>query len=257
MTTPRESIAVTLLVAVGIALFCSALVSGAVYVLRPLQSAYALVERNRIIVELADIAPRETLESSDAAVVQAYLQLDAQVLDLDTGQFVAALDGRSFDHWHLSGAGAEQQSPQAAPVSRLVPVYFVRRHGTVARLVLPVDGRGMWSTIYAYVALAADLNTIAGIGFYQHGETPGIGDRIQNPGWLATWVGKKIYDESGVAQIRVARSEGNADVHRVDLITGASVTSGSVGRMVNEWFGADGYGPWLAHLRRESGSEGN
>lgn len=251
MSGARESTAVTLLIAAAVALFCSALVSGAVYVLRPIQSAYALVERNRLIVELATGMPTESV--SDAAVVQKYLDLDARVLNLDTGEFVAALNGHTFDHWHI--AGAQAQSGPAEPAERLVPVYFVREHGNVSRLVLPIDGRGMWSTIYGYVALEADLNTIAGVGFYQHGETPGIGDRIQTPAWRATWVGKEIYDAAGVARIRVGHGEGGADVHEVDLITGASVTSGSVGRIVNEWFGAGGYGPWLARLRHESSGE--
>jgi Na+-transporting NADH:ubiquinone oxidoreductase subunit C len=117
----------------------------------------------------------------------------------------------------------------------------------------------MWSTIYGYVALEADLNTIAGVTFHRHGETPGIGDRIQSPVWRGSWVGKRIFDDSGVAQIAVAQNAGSAGVHRIDLIVGASVTSESVGRFVNEWFGADGYGPWLVRLgqERQEGSDGS
>ena len=242
MTSSTESLPRTLLIAVGVALFCSAMVSSAVYVLRPIQTAYALLERNRAIVAVA-FGPGER---SDAAVVQAFLNLDARVLDLDNGRFVPALDGRSFDHWQE--APGEAQPPTE---TRLVPVYFVKEDGVGPRIVLPVDGRGMWSTIYGYVALQADLSTVADVRFHRHGETPGIGDRIQNPAWLALWRGKQIYDVSGAPQIRVARSDAADGAHHVDLISGASVTSESVGRFVNEWFGDNGYGPWLAQLRRQ------
>jgi Na+-transporting NADH:ubiquinone oxidoreductase subunit C len=250
VSVPRESIGRTLFIAVAVALVCSAMVSGAVYVLRPMQSAYALLERNRVIVELAAVLSEGEL-ASDVAVVQAYLDLDARVVDLETGQFVAALDGYSFDHWLESNTDQEQPRQQA-PEPRIVPVYFAHQGRTAAHLVLPVHGRGMWSTIYGYVALETDLNTIAGVMFHRHGETPGIGDRIQDPSWLASWAGKRIYDESGLARIGVTPTAGGSRMHQIDLIAGASVTSESVGRFVNEQFSADGYGPWLARLRQES-----
>jgi Na+-transporting NADH:ubiquinone oxidoreductase subunit C len=247
MTVPGESVARTLVIAVAVALVCSALVSTAVYVLRPIQSAYALLERNRAIVSVG----YGSSDLSDAAVVQSFLDLDARVLDLDTGQFVAAIDGHSFDHWREQLAD-EPQANQPAAEPRLVPVYVVEVNGVRSRVVLPVHGRGMWSTIYGYIALGPDLNTVAGVNFHLHGETPGIGDRIQNPVWLKSWQGKRIYDTADAVQIRVGRPEALADIHQVDLISGASVTSEAVGQFVNSWFGERGYGPWLARLRREA-----
>ncbi len=230
------------------------MVSGAVYVLRPMQSGYALLERNRAIVGLAGLSNTPS-QLPDAALVQAFLDLDARVLDLQTGQFVAGLNGHAFDHWRETLADLPDDQ-RTVPDSRIVPVYFARRNGALERLVLPVHGQGMWSTIYGYVALEADLNTIAGVVFHRHGETPGIGDRIQDPAWLASWRGKQIYDRSGSTQIRVARRGVETDVHQIDLITGASVTSEAVGRFVNDWFGVDGYGPWLGRLQQAPGSPG-
>ena len=239
----RESVPRTLLIAVAVALFCSAMVSTAVYVLRPIQSAYELLERNRAIVMVAGTFDAAL---SDAEVVEAYLDLDARVLDLDSGRYVSAFNAHGFDHWRETPEDEAAGEGQ----SRLVPVYFTGQQGDRAYLVVPVHGRGMWSTIYGYVALAEDLNTVVAVRFHRHGETPGIGDRIQDPAWPALWRGKQIYDASGMPQIRVGRTDAADGLHQVDLITGASVTSEAIGHFVNEWFGEAGYGPWLAKLRQ-------
>ena len=231
----RESITRTLTIAVAVALVCSALVSVAVYVLRPLQSAYTLIERNRAIVAAATGA---TTEPSEAAIVQAFLDLDVRIVNLAEGTSSLRDSGHAFDHWPLVDAGTPVQE---------VPVYLHRENGVTVRVVLPVHGRGMWSTIYGYVALEADANTIAAVVFHRHGETPGIGDRIQDPAWLATWRGHRIYDAEGVARLRVAKGDEGSDPFRIDLISGASVTSEATGRLVSDRFTE--YGPWLERLR--------
>ena len=53
--------------------------------------------------------------------------------------------------------------------------------GRIERLTVPIRAQGMWSTIYGYLGLASDLNTVVGVSFYEHGETPGIGGRIAEP----------------------------------------------------------------------------
>ena len=243
--THADPITRTLLIAALVALACSAMVSGAVYWLKPVQAAHQLVERNRTIVGLTSL---NTSEATDSEVTQAFLDLDARVWDLSAHEFEQLLDGHSYNHW---ASPETENTAQADP--RYVPVYLV--HGNSVAIVLPVHGDGMWSTIYGYVGLAPDYNTIVAIDFHQHGETPGIGDRIQDPAWLATWHGKRIYDANGQAQIRVGAARADAPAqaaHRIDLISGASVTSEKVGAFVQAWMGPDGYAPLLASLRAEA-----
>lgn len=240
-TVPR-----TLAVAALVALLCSAMVSAAVFLLRPVQLGYALVDRNRTILEAAGTLPAG--EIGDREITAAFLELEAHVIDLDSGAYVPALDGHSFDHWTSAEAG-EATAPGDATANR-APVYIVRRAGAIERLVLPVHGPGMWSTIYAYVALDRDLATIRDIVFYQHAETPGIGDRIEAPEWRAQWRGKKLYDETGAVCLRVARQAGDACT--VDVISGASVTAEAVGTLVRQWFG-QAYRPYLERLRTGKG----
>jgi len=234
-TVPR-----TLAVAAIVALACSAMVSSAVYILRPIQQGYARLERNRAILAVAGRLP--TGDVADREIVARFIDLEAHVVDTATGNYATNVDARSFDHW-------KTEVDPASPVHRptLAPVYLVRKDKVLERMVLPVHGRGMWSAIYGYVALDADLTTVVDIAFFRHGETPGIGDRIQDPAWLANWRGKRIYDESGEARLRVVK--GAQGPYEVDLISGASVTSSATGDLVRYWFGDDGYRLFLDRLR--------
>jgi len=256
----EESVSRTLLIAALVALFCSALVAGAVHILRPIQQALTLLERNSSILQVAGRLPEA---GSDRDRVNAYLALDARLLDLTTDRFaqtVPGLDPASFDHWALT-ADSEYALPLTVPtansagltwVPRYVPVYLVWGAAGLERLVLPIHGTGMWSTLQGHLALKADFNTIAALHIFRHGETPGIGDRIQDPTWEASWAGRRAYDLAGDVAIRVGRADTADGTYRVDLISGASVTSMAVGDLVRFWLGPAAYGPWLQRLRQGS-----
>lgn len=238
-TVPR-----TLAVATLVALSCSAMVAAAVHLLRPVQQGYELLDRNRSVVEAAGLLPPGAV--SDTEIIGEFLDIEAHVVDLRSGEYLPQFDAHSFNHWAPSGDGSA--AADAAENAR-APVYIVRRNDTLERIVLPVDGPGMWDTIYGYVALAADLNTVLDLVIYEHGETPAIGDRIEQPEWRRQWQGKRIYDEQG--NVRIGVSARADDIYGVDLISGASITSDAVGTLVQHWFGDDGYKPYLDRLRQE------
>ncbi len=239
MKTNRESIPRTMLIAACVAIVCSAMVTTAVNYLRPRQAAFAAIERNRVIA-IASGAP-ET--ASDQALISAFLRLRAEVVDLDTGEPVEHLDGHMYDHW----LSASSTNP------RLVPVYSEFIDGHLNRLILPVHGQGMWSRIQGYITLQRDLNTIASLVIYQHGETPGIGDKIEDGEWLSAWAGKKILDTEDRLQIDVSNDLKVEQVYRVDGITGATVTSNAVGKLVRKRLGPDGYQGLLTRLKHQVG----
>lgn len=241
MIAGNEPVGRTMLVAVGVALFCSAMVTVAVHVLRPVQAAYAAVERNRAIVVAAGLA---TADAPDDEVVRDFLSLDVEVVKLATGAVVEGVDGHSFDHWAAASEGRPAE----------VPVYLRREAGRLVRVVLPLDGQGMWSRIRAYLALNPDLDTVAAFVVYDHGETPGIGDRIENPEWQARWQSKHLRNAAGELVFDVSNDPAIPAGSRVDTITGATVTSKAVGRLVRSWLGADGYAVALSELGRREGT---
>lgn len=256
----NESLGRTLLFAAGVAFVCSLIVSSAVYWLRPIQLAYLSVERNRAVLVAAGLAgPDESLADRD--VVDRFLDLDPELVDLDAADLIGADASMiaSYDYRTAAEdpAGSREIAPEydIASLGRrplLMPVYLQRAAGRITGIVLPVYGNGMWSTIHGYIALESDMTTIARAWFYEHGETPGIGDRIQNPEWLAQWTGKRVYDQAGALVLRIGGPSGGAGNQRVDSITGASVTVAGVDRFVRYWLGEDAYGPFLARLKERS-----
>ena len=124
-------------------------------------------------------------------------------------------------------------------------------------LILPIEGKGLWSTLYGFIALAPDTTTIQGITFYEHGETPGLGGEVDNPTWKALWVGRRAYDDDWQPAIEVMKGfAGPAaeDPNRVDGLSGSTLTARGVTNLVQFWLGENGFDPFLERLRAEGSS---
>ena len=101
--------------------------------------------------------------------------------------------------------------------------------------IIPISGKGLWSTLFGYFALEMDLNTVIGITFYKHGETPGLGGEVEKKWFQNNFVGKKIFNQTGkLVSIKVVKGKvndvysGQALNHGVDGISGATITSKGV-----------------------------
>jgi Na+-transporting NADH:ubiquinone oxidoreductase subunit C len=133
--------------------------------------------------------------------------------------------------------------------------YFVKTQGQIEKLIIPVYGKKLWSTLYGYLALHKDLKTIADIAFYQHGETPGLGGEVDNPKWKQLWKGKLAFDDNGKVAIHVLRGSADPESikarYQIDGLAGATLTSRGVDKLINYWLGENGYGPFLARLQKE------
>ena len=136
-------------------------------------------------------------------------------------------------------------------------VYEVRDDsGQVEQVVLPIYGKGLWSTLYGFIAVDKDGKTVRGITFYQHGETPGLGGEVDNPRWKALWKGKQLFDGSVQSEIEVIKGvvvAGTAKAqYQIDGLSGATITSNGVEQLVRYWVGPDGFGPFLEKLRHSA-----
>jgi Na+-transporting NADH:ubiquinone oxidoreductase subunit C len=136
-------------------------------------------------------------------------------------------------------------------------VHLVKQHGAVQLVILPVHGSGFVSTLYGYLALAGDANTILGLSFYEHAETPGLGAEVNDPAWRALWRGKKIRDADGQLRIQVIKGRVDAAAasaeYEVDGLSGATRTGDGVTNLLRFWLGADGFGPYLENIRTNGG----
>ena len=114
-----------------------------------------------------------------------------------------------------------------------LPVYLKVIEDELQGVALPVAGKGLWSTLFGYIALEPDLDTVLGIQFYKHGETPGLGGEVEKEWFTDNFIGKKIRNVEGeiigikVLKGKVDDSKEDA-IHQVDGISGATVTSNGV-----------------------------
>ena len=111
--------------------------------------------------------------------------------------------------------------------------------------------------MYGYVGLKPDLNTVRKVVYSDHKETPGLGAEVMNPKWKALWPGKKIYNEQGTAVVKLVKGGAKpGDIHGVDALSGATLTSNGVTRTLQFWFGEEGYKPFIAKYRSSLGKGG-
>ena len=222
-----------------------------------MQLAYQSIERNRAVLEASRLI-EPGLDLADNEIVDRFLVLETRIVDLDTDAFSDAVSPITYDvRAAMNDPDRTEPIPSELDTASLgrrpvyLPVYLLLDDQRVERIVLPVYGPGMWSTIHGFISLQADFATIEGVAFYEHGETPGIGDRILDPAWLAQWRGQPAYDDSGQLVLRIgANSTSSTSNSGIDAISGATVTVSAVEDLVRYWLGDDGFGPILADLRR-------
>ena len=253
--SPQKALLVVFLVA----LVCSILVSVTTITLKPRQISNKLTERSRNIISLTGLVPIGE-ELSDRQIVEALENLDIQVLNIDAGEFDSSIDPSEFDaRAAVNDPALSIAIPPADDVAKLgrrarhVIVYLVWEDNGLSRLILPINGQGMWSKLYGYLALEADLNTIAAVSFYEQTETAGLGDQIQRPDWQAQWRGRQLFGSNGNLRFRVASGavdeNSPAARYEVDALTGATITADAVTRLVAYWFGPNGYANFLDRLK--------
>ncbi len=258
---PNETMGRTIAVAVGVCVVCSVLVSTASVALKERQEEMKTADKKKNILSAAGFDLNEVSDLQGAFDAQ----IDVDVIDVTTGEIVdmdpATLDERRAAKdpkqrveipADVDLAGLKARSPYQS-------VYRTKPGSDDPRLILPVHGKGLWSTMYGFVALDAnDLNSIKSFAFYEHGETPGLGGEVDNPRWKKSWVGKKAFDQSGQPVIDVVKGTAPPDaISKVDGLSGATLTARGVENLVLFWLGENGYGPFLAKLRQQSQTGGN
>ena len=138
---------------------------------------------------------------------------------------------------------------------RQYPVFVRKQKNDIIAYIIPVAGKGLWSTLYGYLALERDLNTIKGLTFYKHGETPGLGAEIEKKWFQDNFIGKKIRDKNGkLVSVEVIKGKVTQNApgaaHKVDGVSGATLTGNGVTRLIKSSLLL--YEPYFTMLRRGS-----
>lgn len=250
----NDKISKILTVAFALCIVCSVIVSTAAVMLKPAQEANQALDRKRNILAAAGM-----LEEG-RSIDEQFAQIDTRIVDLRTGKFSDDLDVDSYDQ----RAAAKDPSLSVKLSGDQDPAKILRREhyatvylaedegGDIEKIILPVHGYGLWGQLYGFIALEADGNTVAGLGFYEHKETPGLGGEVDNPRWKNLWPGKQVYADGEVAieVLKGAVDPASSDLsYQIDGLAGATLTTRGVSNLVQYWLGENGFEPFLANLK--------
>ncbi len=238
----KETTSKTLIVILSLCFVCSVIVSTAAVVLKPIQETNKALDFKRNILAAAGML------KEGADVEEQFKLITTKTVDFAIDKYVLDVTPEQLaQETKLIGELDIAKIGTRADYSK---VYLVENAGKLEKIILPVKGYGLWSTLYGFMALEADTNTIVGLGFYQHGETPGLGGEVDNPKWKSLWVGKEVYADDGSVAITITKGPAPVgDINKVDGLSGATLTSKGVDNLIKFWMGDSGYGPFLSNLK--------
>ena len=249
------------LFAAAVCAVCAIFVAGSAVSLRDRQEANVRLDVQKKVLTLAGLM-KEGEDLSREEIGERYSDnIVARAVELETGNYAEEIDAANFDQRarEKDPETSHEVPPNAAKVmrvSRHAVVFQVSENDQVKTLVLPINGKGLWSTLYGFLALEADSRTIQGIVFYEHGETPGLGGEVDNARWKALWKGRMAFDDQWQPAITVIKGMAGTpeeDPYRVDGLSGATITSRGVSGAMAFWLGDNGFGPYLSKYRSERG----
>ena len=256
----NNTISKTLIVAISLCLVCSALISYSAVELRDLQEANKTLDKQTKILSAAGLL------ADDKDVSSLFNSIEIKIVDLETGLFNTSVNIEDFDESSFSrNPNTSIELTSDADIALLKrrenfqAIYLHYENESLKAIILPVRGYGLWGTMKGYLALESDLQTVIGLEFFDHKETPGLGGEIVNPRWKAIWKGKKVYSNSGdviisVIKGSVDKSNKNAKF-QVDGLSGATITSNGVTNLLSFWLGEMGYGPLIKEIRSKESAD--
>ena len=250
MSSNNESIRKTVTVAMVLCLVCSVIVSASAVILRPEQAVNERANMQMNILQAAGLFdPQQSIPDQFQIVT-------TRLVNLDTGEFVNGMDVDRYNQRKASKdpsmnrvLSTDKDIASIKRQAKIAKVYLVENGGQIDKIILPIHGYGLWSTLYGFMALEGDGNTVAGLGFYEHAETPGLGGEVDNPSWKKQWTGKRVYKDGRVALRLVKGGADRKDAYGIDALSGATITSRGVDNLVKFWLSDTGFKPFLDNVR--------
>ena len=257
----NDTVIKTLFIGISICFFCSIIISTAAVELRDLQKQNKLEDQQSKILSSAGLLTNETRTG------ELFLSIEEKIINLETGEYEDSLDPNSFDGRLFESQdyskdlatsiklGSREDISTLITRENFAKIYLYKEAEQLKAIILPVRGLGLWGTLYGYLAIEPDLETIIGLEYHTHKETPGLGAEVDNPRWKSLWKGKKIYSPSGEVKISVIKGLVDPDSleadYQIDGLSGATITSRGVSNMLSFWLGDLGYGKFLKKLKKE------
>ena len=270
----NDSLEKTVAIAIALCLVCAVLVSFSAVALKPFQIYNKELDMKRNLLDVAGLLQEGSDIDKDFAE-----KIEAKIVNLETGDYVEDINPADFDQRKAAKDPAmsvaipkEKDIAHIKVKTKYAKVFLVKEGGALKSVILPIHGYGLWSTLYGFLSLDPDGQTVQSINFYDQAETPGLGGEVVNPNWRALWKGKKVYaetdqaslekgliDEAEVGEPALSLIKGVVDnskpgsQYQVDGLAGASLTSTGVTNLVRYWMSKEGFAPYLAKVRAVKG----
>jgi len=251
VSSNNESVQKTITVALVLCLVCAVVVSSAAVILRPAQAVNEEATMQMNILQAAGLYdPQQSIQDQFQIVT-------TRLVNLETGEFVEGMDAERYDQRKASKdpsmnrvLSGEEDIASIKRQAKIAKIYLIENGDQIEKIILPIHGYGLWSTLYGFMALEGDGNTVAGLGFYEHAETPGLGGEVDNPNWKAQWTGKQVYQGDEVGLRLVKGGADRSDSYGVDALSGATLTSRGVDNLLKFWMSDAGFKPFLDNLKQ-------
>jgi len=263
----NDSTSKTIIVALGVCLVCSILVATAAVSLSGRQQANKKLDKIKNILLAGDLL------TDNKDVEKIYTEkIKAEIVDLESGKIITKdqyNETLNVDEFDIKKVADDPEYGKKIPANidiaqikkmpKFMTIYEVKEMDQIEKYILPVYGYGLWSTLYGFLALDKDLKTVKGITFYEHGETPGLGGEVDNPRWKQLWKDKTAFDDDWNVKLTVIKglvdaSSPNAK-YQIDGLSGSTITTRGVDKLVKFWLSDNGYGPFLANQREGKKNE--
>ncbi len=253
----NDSLEKTIAIALSLCFVCAILVSISAVALKPLQVENKAMDMKKNILDVAGLLMENT------NIHQAFSEkIEAKLVNMKTGEYVEDIDVTTYDQRKAAKDPAQNivisKDKDLASIkvkAKIAKVYLVKEGGAIKSIILPVHGYGLWSTMYGFLALDADGQTVQSINFYDQAETPGLGGEVVNPNWRALWAGKKVYTESGEVALKLIKgvvdNSKPGSEFQVDGLAGATLTSTGVSNLIKYWMSSEGFATYLDKVRTE------
>ena len=255
---PKDNMKNTIIVALCVAVICSLFVCVTSVMLKSIQEKNKTKERIKNILIAGDIY------YPDISIQKLYKKkVRPELINLQTGKPASKNDKlpdiknftikKAINNLHMSTfIKPENDIAKISRKPKYVVIFKVIKNNKLDKVILPIVGKGLWSTMYGFIALDEDIKTVAGFTIYEHGETPGLGGEVDNPLWKNIWKGKIAYNSSEELQLKVIKGQVERDSlnsrYCIDGLSGATITTRGVDAMIQFWLSDKGYKKYLEQL---------
>lgn len=248
----------TFFVAFTLCLVCSVVVSTTAVSLKERQQVNAALDMKKNVLSAGGLLKAGAKADE---INQVFDKFETVIVNLKTGELVEDVDPQTFDQ-----RAAQKKPNLSVSIPAELDLAGLNRRAKYGKVfvykdeegepqiyIFHITSKGLWSTMFGFMALESDLSTVRGFGYYSQAETPGLGGEVDNPKWKGQWVGKSVYNEDEIVALKLAKGpapkEGRLAEYRVDGLSGATITADGVSSSIKYFFSDHGYKKFIDRVK--------